>query len=399
MTDFNFIKPLVQKNESKIILLVLDGLGGLPKNGKTELETAGKPNMNKILKSSSIGQMLPIASGITPGSGPGHLGLFGYDPQKYILGRGILEAIGINFKVQHGDLCTRINFATVDDKGNVTDRRAGRIPTELNKKLCARLGNIKLKDVDVFVEPVKEHRAAIIFRGQGLFDKLCETDPQKTGVPPIELKALDKDSQKSQKVVNDFFRQAKEILKDEHPANMIMFRGWANYVKIPSFNEVYGLKAAAVAGYPMYRGLAKLTGMDVIETESGIVPQTETLSRIYKDYDFFFVHIKYTDSAGEDGDFERKVKVIEEVDAHLPEILKLNPDVFVVTGDHSTPAVYKAHSWHPIPALLKSKWVRPGGHSNFCESECVVGSLGTFKSKELMSLILAHAGRLSKFGA
>ncbi|MCK5160884.1 MAG: phosphoglycerate mutase, partial [Candidatus Aureabacteria bacterium] len=297
MTDFNFIKPLVQKNESKIILLVLDGLGGLPKNGKTELETAGKPNMNKILKSSSIGQMLPIASGITPGSGPGHLGLFGYDPQKYILGRGILEAIGINFKVQHGDLCTRINFATVDDKGNVTDRRAGRIPTELNKKLCARLGNIKLKDVDVFVEPVKEHRAAIIFRGQGLSDKLCETDPQKTGVPPIELKALDKDSQKSQKVVNDFFRQAKEILKDEHPANMIMFRGWANYVKIPSFNEVYGLKAAAVAGYPMYRGLAKLTGMDVIETESGIVPQTETLSRIYKDYDFFFVHIKYTDSA------------------------------------------------------------------------------------------------------
>ena len=401
MDRFELIGKLRQKSDEKIVLLVLDGLGGLPKNGKTELETASTPNMDKLVFENDAGLMNPVLPGITPGSGPGHLALFGYDPLKYIIGRGVLSALGIKFPIQEGDLAARINFATIDENGNIVDRRAGRIPDEINKKMCEKIRQIKLPGVEFFIETVKEHRAALILRGGDFSDQLSETDPQKTGVPPLPVKPLvdDEKAKKTAELLNEFVDKVREVLKDEHPANMILLRGFALHTKIPTFKEVYGLNACAIAGYPMYKGLAGLVGMEVLDVESGVVPEFNKLKEVWGKYDFYFVHIKYTDSSGEDGDFDRKVSVIEDVDKNLGIILDLNPDVLAITADHSTPAIYKAHSWHPVPVLIKSKWARGSGIQKFGETELLKGSLGIINSVDLMMLLMAHSGRLSKFGA
>ncbi len=402
MNRFELMKMLKQTNDRKIVLLVLDGLGGLPKNGKTELEAAKTPNLDKLAGQSETGLMVPIMRGITPGSGPGHLALFGYDPLTYIIGRGILSALGVKFPVQDGDLTARVNFATIDDQGNVLDRRAGRIPDEINKKMCAKIREISLPGVSFFIETEKDHRAALIFRGQKFSENLSETDPQKTGVPPLEVRPLDrsKEAQKTAELINQFNSRVREKLKNEHPANGILLRGFALHKKIPSFKEVYGLNACAIAGYPMYRGLARLAGMQVIDdVESGVVPQFKKLQELWGNYDFYFVHIKYTDSFGEDGKFDEKVKVIEEVDRNIGTILDLQPDVFAITADHSTPAEYKAHSWHPVPLLLRSRWSRWAGVSGFNERSLLGGTLSTIDSLDLMPLLLAHAEKLAKFGA
>jgi 2,3-bisphosphoglycerate-independent phosphoglycerate mutase len=401
MDRSELIQKLKQPSKEQIVLLVLDGVGGLQKDGRTELEAAKTPNMDKLARISETGLMVPIMQGITPGSGPGHLALFGYDPLKYIIGRGILSALGVKFPIQHGDLAARVNFATIDGERNVTDRRAGRIPDEVNARMCDKIREISLPGMQYFIETEKEHRAALVLRGGELSENISETDPQKTGVPALEVKPLDKtkEAARTAALINQFLKKVKQKLSGEHPANMILLRGFALYTRIPSFQELYGMNACAIAGYPMYRGLASLVGMQVIDVESGVESQFSKLREVWGTYDFYFVHIKYTDSAGEDGNFERKVSVIEQVDAHLGKILELKPDVLVITADHSTPALYKAHSWHPIPVLLNSKWSRHSSVDHFNERELQKGSLGIMNTLDLMTLMLAHSGRLSKFGA
>jgi 2,3-bisphosphoglycerate-independent phosphoglycerate mutase len=401
MDRTELIQTLKQPSKEKVILLVLDGLGGLQKEGKTELEAARTPNMDALARVSETGLLLPIMHGITPGSGPGHLALFGYDPLRYIIGRGILSALGVKFPIRHGDLAARVNFATIDGKGNVLDRRAGRIPDEVNARMCEKIREITMPGVEFFIETEKEHRAALVFRGGEFSENISETDPQKTGVPPHRIEALDgkKESKQTADMVNLFLDRVREKLKNEHPANMILLRGFALHTQIPTFHDRYGMSACAIAGYPMYRGLARLVGMEVISVQSGVEPEFEKLRELWGRYDFSFVHIKYTDSAGEDGDFERKVSVIEQVDANLTKVLDLEPEVLVITGDHSTPALYKAHSWHPVPVLLKSRWSRHSSVERFNERELQRGSLGIMNTLELMTLMLAHSGRLAKFGA
>jgi len=401
MDRFELIKRLKQPSEKKIILLVLDGLGGLALNGVTELEAARTPHMDALARISDTGLMVPILPGITPGSGPGHFALFGYDPLKYIIGRGILSALGVKFPVHDGDLTARVNFATIDENGNVADRRAGRIPDETNRKMCEKIREISMPGVSFFIETEKDHRAALIFRGKKFSENISETDPQKTGVPPLRVNPLDSDTvtKDTADLLNKFLHNVREKLKNEHPANGILLRGFALYTSLPSFNEVYGLHACAIAGYPMYRGLASLVGMEVIDVESGVKPEFHKVKELWEKYDFFFVHIKYTDSFGEDGKFNEKVSVIEDVDKNLGMLLDLKPDVFAITADHSTPATYKAHSWHPVPILLSSKWSRSTGIKKFCEKELLHGTLGKIYSLDLMPLLLAHSEKLVKFGA
>ncbi len=404
MIDHELIKKLKVKNDKKIVLLVFDGLGGLPhrETGLTELEAAHSPNLDALAQKAACGLTIPIAPGITPGSGPAHLSLFGYDPIKMEVGRGILSALGIDFPVDRNDVAARINFCTVDEKGIVTDRRAGRIPTEKNIELSAMIEkNVKIPGVEIFFRPEKEHRAALIIRGEGLSDRLDDTDPQHTGEKPLECRPTDGSPQaeKTAVMVNDIIRQIGEILKDHHPANMVLTRGFAKHPKMETMEDIYGLKCAAIANYPMYRGLAKLVGMDVLPNPGSYEGEFAQLEENFDKYDFFFVHIKGTDSAGEDGSYERKMKTIEEVDLLLPRLLKLKPDVITVTGDHSTPSQMMAHSWHPVPTLIYSALGRPDRTETFGERECALGLLGTFNATYLMPLMMAKAMKLNKFGA
>jgi len=400
--DFAFLKNLVVPAQTKIALIVMDGLGGLPlePGGKTELESARKPNLDALAAQSALGLADPVAPGITPGSGPGHLGIFGYDPLQYEIGRGVLEALGIDFDLGPKDVAARGNFASVDAAGLLTDRRAGRIATEVNQELVKLLRTIKIPGIEVFVETVKEHRFVLVMRGAGLGDALSETDPQKTGVAPLTVKALNAKSRKAAKLANQFIARARKLLADQHPANMILLRGFAKHPAIPSYQEVFGLRAAAIAVYPMYRGLAKLLGMKTLKVDGETVAdEFTTLAKYWNDFDFFYLHVKKTDSAGEDGDFARKVHAIEEVDALIPRLLALKPDVVIVTADHSTPALLKSHSWHPVPVLLYSKFVRADGIAEFGERACARGGLGHLRAQELMPIALSNAQRLTKFGA
>jgi 2,3-bisphosphoglycerate-independent phosphoglycerate mutase len=394
-------RDLNVKNDSKIVMLVADGLGGLPNEpgGKTELETATTPHLDALASRGIQGASIPVKPGISPGSGPGHLGLFGYDPLQYQIGRGALEATGIGFELQDGDVAIRCNFCTLDADGNIADRRAGRIPTEESAPIARSLREITIPGIEIFVEPVKEHRFVVVFRGEGLGGEVDDTDPQATGVPPLEPTPRDAASEKTAEVAKEFLRQARERLKDQPKANFHTMRGFAAKPALPPYDEVYGLKAAAIAVYPMYKGLARLVGMEVVGEAQSLEDQIATLQKHWNDYDFFFIHFKYTDSTGEDGNFEEKVKKIEQLDAVIPQIDALQPTVFIVTGDHSTPCYLKSHSWHPVPTLLASDCCRPDPHECFSESACITGGLGHFEAKYLMMLALSNAGRLGKFGA
>lgn len=394
-------RDLQKQNGSKIVLLVADGLGGLPlePGGKTELESAKTPNLDALARRGTLGLSIPVLPGITPGSGPGHLGLFGYDPIEYQIGRGVLEALGIDFDLGPNDVAIRGNFCTLDAAGNISDRRAGRITSEKAAPLCEKLNKIKIPGVEVFVQHVKEYRLVVVFRAAGLGGDVHDTDPQATGVPPLAAEAKDSGSQRTAEVANEFLRQAREVLKHDAPANFLMLRGIAKRPPIPTFQEVYGTRAGAIAVYPMYRGLARLVGMDVLDAGQTIGDQCARLKAAWNDYDFFFMHFKYTDSTGEDGNFPAKVQRIEELDAAIPQITALKPDVVIVTGDHSTPSKMKSHSWHPVPTLLAADVCRFDGSTKFGEFQCRQGGLGTFEAKYLMGLALAHAGRLEKFGA
>jgi 2,3-bisphosphoglycerate-independent phosphoglycerate mutase len=394
-------RRLQNKNNTKIVMLVADGLGGLPlePGGRTELETARTPNLDALAARGSLGLSIPVLPGIAPGSGPGHLGLFGYDPLQYQIGRGVLEALGIDFELGPNDVAIRGNFCTLDAAGNISDRRAGRLSSEKAAPLCAKLDGIKIPGVEVFVRHVKEYRMVVVFRAAGLGGEVDDTDPQATGVPPLDPVARSSSSQRTAEVASEFLRQAREILKNDAPANFLTMRGIDKLPSIPTFEEVYGLRAGAIAVYPMYRGLARLVSMRVLDAGQTLDDQCARLQAAWNDFDFFFVHFKYTDSTGEDGNFEAKVKRVEELDAAIPQITVLKPDVLIVTGDHSTPSKMRSHSWHPVPTLLAAANCRFDGADGFGERQCRLGSLGQFEAKYLMALALAHAGRLDKFGA
>jgi len=401
MLKLNQLKDLSRQSQTKIVLLVIDGLGGLPRpeTGKTELETARTPNLDRLASQGICGVTDPVAQGITPGSAPGHLALFGYDPIEFAVGRGILEAIGIDFDLKKGDVAARGNFCTVGPKGIVVDRRAGRISTEENAELCKALSRIALSGVELFVVPVREHRFAAIFRGKGLSGDVSDSDPQQVGMAPLTVVPLLPTGDRMASLANEFVARAKSALADRHPANMILLRGFSQHPDLPSMVDTYKLNPAAIAAYPMYRGLAKLVGMKVLDTGSSIEDEFSTLRQRYGEHDFFFIHVKKTDSAGEDGNFDGKVTVLEEVDGLLPCITDLHPDVIVVTGDHSTPAMLKGHSWHPVPLILYSRWCRPDSVQQFGERACAAGGLGRFPAVEVMPLAMAHALKLAKYGA
>ena len=388
----------------RIVYLIFDGLGGLPssRTGRTALETAETPTLDDLARDSSCGLLEIVGPGITPGSGPGHLALFGYEPLRWRIGRGVLSALGIDFPLEPGDLAARVNFATLDDEGTITDRRAGRIPTDLNRRLCAKVRDAVQLDFDgeLFFEPESEHRAVLVLRGEDLSDDLPDTDPQTTGRPPIEMTAGSDAAANSAELVSAFLRSAHAVLADEAPANGLLLRGFQRYRPLPSLQQRFDLRGLCLAEYPMYRGLSRLLNMQVPAPPDGIDGLFNAVEENWReDFDFYFLHVKATDSAGEDGDLVRKVDVIETVDAHLSRLLALKPDVLVITGDHSTPASMAAHSWHPVPVLLHAQHARRGNTYRFDETACIAGALGARPGWHLMGLALAHAGRLKKFGA
>ncbi|MFQ6026725.1 MAG: 2,3-bisphosphoglycerate-independent phosphoglycerate mutase [Dehalococcoidia bacterium] len=400
MIDLEQLHDCYVSTSSKMVLLVVDGLGGLPHpdTGRSELETANIPNLDAMARESACGLTTPVIPGVAPGSGPGHLALFGYDPLKYLIGRGALEALGIEVELRPGDVAARGNFCTVDGEGNLVDRRAGRIPTELSAPLCERLDRIELPGLQVDVFPVQDYRFVLRLRGEGLSELISETDPQITAVPALEVRGLEPSAEKTAQLVNQFVEKARHLLSEEERGNMVLLRGWAQLPSLPAMGEVYRLNPAGIAAYPMYRGLATVAQMKIIPTGKTFSDEVDTLHQNYSHHDFFFIHYKPADAAGEDGDFDAKVKALEDLDPLIPRIRELEPDVFMVAGDHATPAIMAAHSWHPVPFMLHSKLTRGEGVPGFNERDCGTGSIGSIPATNVMLLGLSHAGKLTKFG-
>ncbi len=404
MADIDLMKQLAKEDGGKIILLVLDGLGGLPDgpSRKTALEMANTPVMDRLALEGCLGLSHPIGRGITPGSGPAHLALFGYDPVGTPVGRGVLSALGVGYPLDPADVAARGNFCTVDQGGRIVDRRAGRISSDTALPLVKKLDEITIPGVETQVRQVKEYRFMLALRGDNLNGDLADTDPQKTGVPPLSARAISPEADETARVVNRWLENASQVLRNDQPANMVTLRGFGQDPNLPKFGDTYRLNAACVAVYPMYRGVASLVGMSVLPAGEQASPKDEfqIVADHWHAHDFFFVHIKPTDSRGEDGDIEAKADVIETVDAALAKLLDLEPDVLLITGDHSTPARLRSHSWHPVPTLL---WA-PATHltdnaTGFGEREAQRGGLGHFEARELMPLAMAHARRLEKYGA
>lgn len=400
----SIIKPLIQKNNSKILLVVLDGVGGLPVNGKTELEHADTPNLDQLAQISACGLHVPVAHGITPGSGPGHLGLFGYDPLECQIGRGVLEALGLGIELKKTDISARCNYATIKD-GIITDRRAGRIATDKSKKLTEMLQReiSMIDEVSITFAPGMEHRFAVILRFPDHLNPddafISDTDPQKEGLSPLPPAPISENAYRASIIAEKLIKRAHEVLKDEIKANFILMRGFSTMPDIPTFQDAFGLKALAIAAYPMYRGLSRLIEMNAPAFEGSVEDEIDFLIQKYNEYDFFFLHVKKIDSFGEDGNFEGKAAQIEAFDKLLPRILELKPDVLIITGDHSTPAIMKGHSWHPVPVLLNSPYVLGRTSSAYSERECLKGELGIFPTVNLLPLALANSLRLKKYGA
>ena len=399
--DTELLRRLATPSDTKIVLSVVDGLGGMAdaRTHRSELETANIPQLDNLAGDAVCGLTIPVDYGVTPGSGPGHMSLFGYDPLQYEVGRGVLEALGIDFDLQRSDVAARGNFCTLDASGKITDRRAGRIPTTLTVELSERLSQIKLPGVELLIEPVREHRFVLVLRGEGLEGDLAQTDPERENVEPLPVKAISKKAQATADLANEFVKQAQNVLSDQKQANGVLLRGFAKYPDLPSMPEVTQMRAGAFAVYPMYRGLAKLAGMEVSPGGGTQESQLEALKSRWNDFDFFFYHFKRADAAGEDGDFHAKVQALEEYDKLIPKLRALGADVLMVAGDHSTPSQFAAHSWHPVPFLLYSKHGTIDRVEQFNEASCLNGALGTFPARHALSLAMANAGRLMKYGA
>lgn len=400
MIDFPALADIVQHIPSKIVMLVVDGLGGAPHpdTGRSELETAHLPNLARLARESAGGMTVPVLPGIAPGSGPGHLALFGYDPLKYFIGRGVLEALGIGAPLKDGDVAARGNFCTVDRDGLLLDRRAGRIPSQESRPLCHLLDTIRVSGLEISVLPVQDYRFALVLRGDGLSDQVSETDPQRVGASPMPVEALAPEAQKTAAAANQFVAHARELLSNRDRANMVLLRGFSRLPALPSMGAAYKLNPAAIAAYPMYQGLARVVGMKVIPTGATFDAELDTLEKHYQEHDFFYIHYKPADAAGEDGNFQAKVKTLEELDSRIPRLVALNPDVLVVAGDHATPSIIAAHGWQPVPVLIRSRFTRGDGVAAFSERACAAGSLGTFPAMYLMLQVLAHAGKLNRYG-
>lgn len=398
----NLISSLARENDKRIVLLVMDGVGDCDNDGKgTALQQAKTPNMDALSKKSALGLHVPVANAVTPGSGPGHLGLFGYDPLIYQVGRGVLSALGVEFDITDRDVAARLNFCTIDAEGKVTDRRAGRIRDDVNKACLDKI-RAKLRmpgGVEVFFETESEHRAVMVLRGDDLDDDIGDTDPQHTGVEPLRADRPPHNESRTALMVADIFDQVRAILSDEPQANMVLGRGFAKVPAWPKFAQRWKLNPAAVAGYPMYRGVARLVGMDVVSQPTSAADIAVEAVKAMVERTFVFAHFKYTDKTGEDGDLAAKIQRIEEVDAALPTLLDGKPDVLLITGDHSTPPSLKAHSWHPVPLLMVAPHLRGGDGPTFDEVACRSGQIGTIPAREIIPLALAHAEKLEKFGA
>ncbi|MBN1884290.1 MAG: 2,3-bisphosphoglycerate-independent phosphoglycerate mutase [Candidatus Krumholzibacteriota bacterium] len=400
------LRHLIHVNDSKIIFLVMDGLGGIRSETfpKTALEAAATPNLDRLAREGLCGRHMPVGMGITPGSGPAHFALFGYDPlaPENDAGRGVVEVTGVGYELLDDDIAIRGNFATVDAGGVLVDRRAGRIPHEEGVRICRKMQEAisAIDDVETIVMPVREYRFGLVLRGPGLSPEVEETDPQATGQAPLPPAAYDPKAEKTAAILASFVEKARAVLADEKKANAILLRGISRKPVIASFQERYRLDPVAVAAYPLYRGVARLCGMALAETGFTVEEEFETVRSLWKkDHDFFFVHVKKTDSYGEDGNHEKKVGVIEEVDRLLPMLLDLEPDVIIVTGDHSTPCALKSHSWHPVPFLIRSAVCGPDDVAAFHENACDHGGLGIFPATSIMTVALANAGKLMKYGA
>jgi 2,3-bisphosphoglycerate-independent phosphoglycerate mutase len=397
-----FYSSLAIRNDRKIVLLLVDGLGGLSHKDygyKTELEYAKHPNLDCLASRGATGMLTPVLPGITPGSGPAHVALFGLDPVSFQIGRGVLEALGIGLVPDPTDVLARGNFCTVDDQGAIIDRRAGRIPTHVCEELLALLRDIHVPGSDIELHAVQDHRFVLRLKGNGLDGDIANTDPGAVGAKPKPAMALTPRAETTASLVNVFVGQAFDRLKGQSPANALVLRGFSMLPDIPSFQELYGLRSAALAIYPMYKGLARTVGMDILDCGKTFPDQLRALETHWEEYDYFFIHYKYTDSCGEDGDFLSKANHIETLDSSIGPLVRLDPAVLAVTGDHSTPAALKSHSWHPVPLLLVSSTCRNDASAAFTETACACGSLGNIESKYLMGLLLAHALRLEKFGA
>ncbi len=399
---FELYRTLARKTPSKILLLVVDGLGGLPHpefEHRSELEAAVLPNLDRLAADSATGLSLPIAPGVTPGSGPSHLALFGYDPLRYDVGRGVLSALGIDFELLSGDVAARLNFCTVDDDGRILDRRAGRIPTEVCARLCARLSAIRIPGIEFYIRPEMDYRAALVLRGSGLDGRVSDSDPLQEGVAPLAVQPLVPESMRTAEIVNAFIDEARTTLRDEHAANMVILRGFAQHQGFPSMREIWQLDPLCLAVYPMYRGVSRLVGMKVMSCGSTLDDEVKALEDSWNDHDFYFLHVKKTDSAGKAGDFLRKVEVLEAVDRIVPRLLDLHPDAIGITGDHATPSLMRGHSWHAVPTLVWSRRCLPDAVTAFQERALASGSLTGMRHVDLLPLLMANAGKLHQYGA
>jgi 2,3-bisphosphoglycerate-independent phosphoglycerate mutase len=394
------LQDLTRSSENSILLIVLDGLGGLfhPDKGGSELEIAQTPNLDKLARTSSLGLTDPISPGITPGSGPGHLALFGYDPIKHAIGRGVLEALGIGIQLTEAQVAARGNFCTLNERGELVDRRAARINSQKAVELCKRLNMIKIDEYSFEFHHVKDHRFVLLLSGNGITFEITETDPQTLGVPPLQSEGISEAGIQTAKAVNRITAEAQRLLAEEDQANGILLRGFSSLPTMPDFRKITHLRPAAIAAYPMYRGLASLIGMTVLPSGDTFDDEILTLKKYSKDFDFFFLHYKATDTAGEDGDFDAKVRAIEYFDGKLPEILDVDATVTIIAGDHSTPALLASHSWHPVPFLLNSPWTTEQASTQFSEGSCAAGTIGRIPATSIMPLALAHSGKLNKFG-
>ena len=401
MIDFPYLSDVVRSTPSKIVMVVVDGLGGMPHPdyGKSELEFADIPILDTLGSTSSVGATIPVAPGITPGSGPGHMALFGYNPVKYLLGRGILEGMGIGADIAQGDVAARGNFCVLDTEGSIVDRRAGRLDTETCKALCSKLNEIQLDGVDFDVYPVMDYRFVLVLKGENLSPNISETDPQVEGVIPLLSQPFNSEAQVTANFIKEFVLKATELLGSaDSSANGILLRGFSSLPTLPDFGNQYALNAAAIAAYPMYRGLAGLIGMDILESGQTFESEIDVLEdNFHQGYDFFFLHYKPADSAGEDGDFLAKVSQLENFNRDIQRVIDLNPDVLVICGDHSTPSFTASHSWHPVPFMINSQYSE-GTSAVFTEKACRTGSIGTIQAEQLMFQVLAHASKLKKFG-